>query len=163
MELKFIEKLIKLVKDHEIDSFEYSESGEKLRIVRRHPQPPSNVVQSSLPPTTTTITGLPSSEAVVTAAPPLSTAGNAAPTVNSNLIEVVSPMVGTFYSAPAPDAAPYVNVGDNVQVGQVLCIIEAMKLMNELQSEHSGKMVEILVKNAQPVEFGQPLFRIEPA
>ena len=72
-------------------------------------------------------------------------------------------MVGTFYLSPAPDAEPYVKVGSTVKKGQVLCIIEAMKLMNEIESEHDGKIVEILVENAQPVEYNQPLFRIEPA
>jgi len=71
-------------------------------------------------------------------------------------------MVGTFYRAPAPDAPPYVEVGDTVKKGQVLCIIEAMKLMNEIESDVDGKIVEILAENAQPVEFGQELFLIEP-
>ncbi len=76
---------------------------------------------------------------------------------------IVSPMVGTFYRAPAPDADPYVEVGDMVEVGQTVCIIEAMKLMNEIESEFRGRVVKILVENAQPVEFGQKLFLIEPA
>ncbi|MBI1796639.1 MAG: acetyl-CoA carboxylase biotin carboxyl carrier protein [Candidatus Eisenbacteria bacterium] len=75
---------------------------------------------------------------------------------------IVSPMVGTFYRAPAPDADPYVEVGDVVEVGQTVCIIEAMKLMNEIESETKGRIVRILVENAQPVEFGQKLFLIEP-
>ena len=73
---------------------------------------------------------------------------------------VLAPMVGTFYRAPSPDAAPYVNVGDRVEVGQPLCIIEAMKLMNEIESEVSGRVVKILVENGQPVEYGQQLFVI---
>lgn len=77
-------------------------------------------------------------------------------------VTVTAPMVGTFYRAPAPDAAPYVSVGDIVDVGQPLCIIEAMKLMNEIESEVKGRIVEILVENEEPVEYGQPLFRIEP-
>ncbi|MBI5710970.1 MAG: acetyl-CoA carboxylase biotin carboxyl carrier protein [Candidatus Eisenbacteria bacterium] len=76
---------------------------------------------------------------------------------------ISSPMVGTFYRAPAPDAEPYVEVGDMVEVGQTVCIIEAMKLMNEIESEIRGRVVKILVDNAQPVEFGQKLFLIEPA
>jgi acetyl-CoA carboxylase biotin carboxyl carrier protein len=72
-------------------------------------------------------------------------------------------MVGTFYRAPAPDADPYVEVGHRVEVGQTVCIIEAMKLMNEIESEVSGRIVEVLVENAQPVEFGQKLFLVEPA
>ena len=72
-------------------------------------------------------------------------------------------MVGTFYRAPAPDADPYVKVGDIVEVGQPLCIIEAMKLMNEIEAETRGRIRDILVENAEPVEYGQPLFRVEPA
>ena len=77
--------------------------------------------------------------------------------------EIKSPMVGTFYRAPAPEAPPFVEVGQEIQVGQVLCILEAMKLMNEIKSEIKGRIVQIVVENAQPVEFGQPLFIIEPS
>jgi acetyl-CoA carboxylase biotin carboxyl carrier protein len=76
---------------------------------------------------------------------------------------ITSPMVGTFYRAPAPDADPYVEVGDMVEVGQTVCIVEAMKLMNEIESEVRGRVVQILVENSHPVEFGQKLFLIEPA
>jgi acetyl-CoA carboxylase biotin carboxyl carrier protein len=79
-----------------------------------------------------------------------------------NLLEVTSPMVGTFYRAPAPDADPYVEIGTIVEVGQTVCIIEAMKLMNEIESEVKGRIVRILVENAQPVEFGQKLFLLSP-
>jgi len=79
-----------------------------------------------------------------------------------NTVYIRSPMVGTFYRAPAPDKPPYVQVGDIIQKGQVVCIIEAMKLFNEIQSEVSGKVVRILVENAQPVEYDQPLFEVEP-
>ncbi|HZJ84080.1 MAG TPA: acetyl-CoA carboxylase biotin carboxyl carrier protein [Syntrophomonadaceae bacterium] len=81
--------------------------------------------------------------------------------VNENIEEVVSPMVGTFYAAPSPDSAPYVQVGDHVESGQTLCIVEAMKLMNEIKAETAGKLIEILVENAEPVEYGQPMFLIE--
>ncbi len=77
-------------------------------------------------------------------------------------VEIKSPMVGTFYRAPNPEAASYVDVGTTIEPGQVICIIEAMKLMNEIKSEIKGKILEILVDNAEPVEFGQPLFLIEP-
>jgi acetyl-CoA carboxylase biotin carboxyl carrier protein len=81
----------------------------------------------------------------------------------TDLVEIKSPMVGTFYKAPAPDAKPYVEVGQNVASGQVVCIIEAMKLMNEIESEVSGRVIEVLVENAKAVQFGQPLFLLEPA
>ena len=80
-----------------------------------------------------------------------------------NVAEVKAPMVGTFYRAPSPEASPYVNVGDNIEVGQVICIIEAMKLMNEIKSEVKGKIIDIHVENAEPVEFGHVLFVVEPA
>ena len=78
-------------------------------------------------------------------------------------VEVVAPIVGTFYASPSPDAGPFVKVGDRVKVGQVLCIIEAMKLMNEIESEVAGTVVEMAVRNEDPVEYGQVLFRIDPA
>jgi len=80
----------------------------------------------------------------------------------SNLVEIKSPMVGTFYASPEPGAAPYVKVGSRVSQGQVVCIIEAMKIMNEIEAEVSGMIREVLVDNAHPVEFGQPLFRVDP-
>lgn len=82
--------------------------------------------------------------------------------VDPNLLEITSPMVGTFYRSPAPDEGAFVSMGDRIESGQTVCIIEAMKLMNELESEVSGEIVEILVENAQPVEFGQPLMRVRP-
>lgn len=87
--------------------------------------------------------------------------GSLAAQENDNTVTIVAPMVGTFYRAPSPDAAAYVQVGDDVDVGQPLCIIEAMKLMNEIESEVRGRVTRILVENAQPVEYGQPLFIIE--
>jgi len=80
----------------------------------------------------------------------------------SHLVEIKSPMVGTFYSAPEPGAEPYAKAGSRVATGQVVCIIEAMKIMNEIESEVAGVVREVLVENAQPVEFGQPLFRVDP-
>jgi acetyl-CoA carboxylase biotin carboxyl carrier protein len=85
------------------------------------------------------------------------------PKAQANTLAITSPMVGTFYRAPAPDADPYVEVGDRVEVGQTVCIVEAMKLMNEIESEVRGRIVQILVENAQPVEFGQTLFLVDPA
>jgi acetyl-CoA carboxylase biotin carboxyl carrier protein len=81
----------------------------------------------------------------------------------SKLIEIKSPMIGTFYRTPNPDSDAFVNVGDSVKVGQTVCIIEAMKLFNEIESEISGKIVKVLVENAQPVEYDQPLFLVDPA
>jgi acetyl-CoA carboxylase biotin carboxyl carrier protein len=97
------------------------------------------------------------------AAPPAPAAGGeAAGPGSSRMLEVKSPMVGTFYRSPEPGAEPYVKAGSHVSIGQTLCIIEAMKIMNELESEVAGVVREILVEDAQPVEFGQTLFRVEP-
>ncbi|WP_034346183.1 acetyl-CoA carboxylase biotin carboxyl carrier protein [Deinococcus misasensis] len=102
----------------------------------------------------------PAAQPVAESAP----AAQAAPAEDtSKLVPVKAPIVGTFYSSSSPDATPYVQVGDRVQVGQVLCIVEAMKLMNEIESEVAGIVRKILVNNAQPVEYGQDLFLIEPA
>ncbi|WP_448563091.1 acetyl-CoA carboxylase biotin carboxyl carrier protein [Trichothermofontia sp.] len=98
-------------------------------------------------------------------APPQNTAQASVPppsNASSRLVDITSPMVGTFYRAPAPDEPPYVEVGDHIRVGQTVCILEAMKLMNELESEVSGTIVEILIENADPVEFGQVLMRVKP-
>lgn len=105
---------------------------------------------------------------------PLNTAAAAAPAAETekegkaeelpdNLVEVTAPMVGTFYRAPSPDSPPFVEVGSTVKKGDTLCIVEAMKLMNEIEAECDGKIIDILVENAQPVEFGQVLFLIAPA
>ena len=105
----------------------------------------------------------PAVAAALAGAPAPAAAPAAAPEpVLTRLIEVKSPMVGTFYKAPEPGAEPYVKVGSRVSVGQTLCIIEAMKIMNELEAEVSGTVREVLVEDAQPVEFGQILFRVEP-
>jgi acetyl-CoA carboxylase biotin carboxyl carrier protein len=86
----------------------------------------------------------------------------AAPKEDENLVEIKSPMVGTFYRAPSPESPPYVETGDRIAPDSVLCIVEAMKLMNEIQAEMRGTIVEILVENGQPVEYGQPMFKVKP-
>jgi acetyl-CoA carboxylase biotin carboxyl carrier protein len=113
------------------------------------------------------VPGNPGGHVLVTQAPPV--AGQSAPSAApapapavSHLLEIKSPMVGTFYSAPEPGAQAYVKVGSRATVGQVVCIIEAMKIMNEIESEVGGVVKEVCVQNAQPVEFGQVLFRVDP-
>lgn len=96
-------------------------------------------------------------------APAAETEPTPPPSVDPSLVEITSPMVGTFYSSPAPDEPAFVSKGDRIQSGQTVCIIEAMKLMNELEAEVSGEIVDILVENAEPVEFGQPLMRVRAA
>ena len=97
------------------------------------------------------------------APPPLAPASFAPSPLASKLLEISSPMVGTFYRSPAPDEAPFVEQGDRVRIGQTVCIIEAMKLMNEIEAEIMGEVVEILVSNGDPVEYGQILMRVSPA
>ncbi len=97
-----------------------------------------------------------------TPAPAAPSAPPAAAPGGDKLVEICSPMVGTFYRSPAPDEPPFVSVGDRVSPGQTVCILEAMKLMNELEAEVSGEIVDILVQNGEPVEFNQPLFKIRP-
>ncbi|HAH37868.1 MAG TPA: acetyl-CoA carboxylase biotin carboxyl carrier protein [Algoriphagus sp.] len=94
---------------------------------------------------------------------PQPVASEAPAAASSNLVEIKSPMIGTFYLTPNPDAPAFVNVGDTIKAGQTVCIIEAMKLFNEIESEISGKIVKILVSNATPVEYDQPLFLVDPA
>ena len=148
-ELAEIRRLIRLVQRTGIGELEVSSGGRTVRIAAFSGAP-------GLVPVTT---GGPSApEGRTGAAEP-----QGAPPKAENLVAVVSPMVGTFYRAPAPDADPYVDVGDLVEVGQTICIVEAMKLMNEIESEVRGRVAKILVENTQPVEFGQKLFLLEPA
>ena len=97
------------------------------------------------------------------AQPQAEVAPAALPAIDPNLVEITAPMVGTFYRSPAPDESSFVEIGDRIQSGQTVCIIEAMKLMNELEAEVSGEIVDILVENAEPIEFGQPLMRVRPS
>lgn len=164
MDLKEIRQLIKVVENSNIGELEIEEDGKKVRISKSvssntgivynpdiqmfpaaAPQNP-RVQQHTVSPEAGALEDI--------AVQPVDAA-------KSNTFEVRSPMVGTFYSAPSPDAEPYVAVGQQISVGQVLCIVEAMKLMNEIESEVSGKLVKILIENAQPVEYNQVLFIIE--
>ncbi len=152
MDLKELKALLRLMEGNEVEELEVEEGGRRIRIRRRSAQGPT------LPPATLPVqpppiqaTGSPS------LFPPTPAAAETA-----GLIPVESPMVGTFYRAPAPGAEPYVKEGDLVQKGTVVCIIEAMKLMNEIEAEVKGRIARILVENAQAVEFGQTLFLLEP-
>jgi len=125
--------------------------------------PPLDTIQSSVgavakaePPLAAPTPPLP------TSAPLIASRETPPSVVEPKWEEVKSPMVGTFYRSPGPDEAPYVDVGDRIRIGQTVCIIEAMKLMNEIEAEVSGQVVEILVNNGEPVEYGQPLMRIKP-
>ena len=166
MDIKQIRQLIKIVENSNIGELEIVEEGRKLRISKNSKYNSENVIVQTAPaaiPGPAVAPPPPPAPAPTSSAPAAAPAPAAEPepTTSAELYEVRSPMVGTFYRAPAPDADPYVEVGQHVEVGQTLCIIEAMKLMNEIESEVSGKIVKILVENAQPVEFNQVLFLIE--
>jgi len=158
MDLSFIKSLIKAVDQSSIDSVDIERGGTRVRISKTPPAPAGGGAQvyAAAP---MQAPSAPAPAAAVGSAP----APAAAPAPASNLVEVTSPMVGTYYAAPAPDAPPYVKVGQKVGIGDTLCIIEAMKLMNELEAEVSGTVAEICVQNGEPVEYGQVLFRIDPA
>jgi acetyl-CoA carboxylase biotin carboxyl carrier protein len=161
IDLRYVKKLVEMLDESSVDSIEISsDKGMKIRISKT-PQQRGAVQMASpmqmpalLPP----------------AAPPAPASAEAAGTVEvpkvesakSKYLEVKSPMVGTYYGAPEPGAKPYLSVGDRISKGQIVCIIEAMKIMNEIESEFDGVVKEILAQNAHPVEYGQVLLRIDP-
>lgn len=164
IDLAWLQKLIEMVDESGLDSIEISKGiGTRIRLSK---SPTVQVVAGSGQAAPSSHSALPAGSSAAAGVPDKAEAP-AEPAVDvsaeSTLIEVTSPMVGTFYRAPAPDAPAYVEVGDRVSLGQTVCILEAMKLMNELESEVSGTIREICVQNADPVEYGQVLFRIEPA
>jgi acetyl-CoA carboxylase biotin carboxyl carrier protein len=148
MDLRKLKKLIDLVQESGIGEIEITEGEEKVRITRQVSAPP--FVMAGMHPM---------SMGAAPAAAPAAAAPAAAPEPKGH--ELKSPMVGTFYRAPSPGAPAFVEVGQSVSKGQTLCIIEAMKLLNEIESDVSGTVKAILVENGQPVEYGQPLFLIE--
>jgi acetyl-CoA carboxylase biotin carboxyl carrier protein len=153
MTIEEIRELIKVVTETGVAELELQRGENRVRIVRA----PSGSVQHVVVPGVTAPVGpLPSSPVEHVAGSPASDA----PEADASLVAVKSPIVGTFYEAPSPGAAPFVQVGDTVQVGQVLCIIESMKLMNEIEAEVAGVVVSKLVANAQPVEYGEALFTV---
>jgi oxaloacetate decarboxylase alpha subunit len=147
--LSELNRLIRLVQRTGIGELELNASGRSVRIAA-----------NSAPGTVPVVAAAP--VAAPAARPAAAPASAAAAEPESKAKPIVSPMVGTFYRSPAPDADPFVEVGDLIEVGQTVCIIEAMKLMNEIEAETKGRVVEILAENAQPVEFGQKLFLVEP-
>jgi acetyl-CoA carboxylase biotin carboxyl carrier protein len=158
VDLKELRALFKLMAEADIAELEVDHGEERIRVKRGQPAGPSASLPAYIP--------MPAPPAVLPAgAPPASGApqGQSEAAGAGNYRTITSPMVGTFYRSPAPEAAPYVEVGTVVKKGQTLCIIEAMKLMNDIEAEVNGKIVAILVENGQPVEFGEELFRIEPA
>lgn len=163
MELKEIQQLIKFVSTSGVDEVEIEQKDFKLSIkktaktetiaVAAPPQIQAQV--QSIPPT------VPAPPVAAAPQAPVSSAPDPEAPANDNLVAIKSPMIGTFYRSPSPDKPAFINVGDNITKGQVSCIIEAMKLFNEIESEIEGKVVKVLVDDATPVEYDQPLFLIE--
>lgn len=175
-DIEEISELLKLLKENEVVDFKLERSGEKISLKREGersialaqlalansaPAPvavPSLMPQAavSAPPVAPEVAAAVASPAAASPAP------EAAPEAKNNFLEIKSPMVGTFYTRPTPDAESYIAVGDTVKKGQVVCIIEAMKIMNEIEAEHSGRVVEVCVEDGQMAEYEETLFRIEP-
>jgi len=151
MDIRKVKKLIELLEESGISELEISEGEESVRICR-HPRgtaaagPPPPAAASYAPPP-------------AAAATPATAAGEHKPRNDEHTI--TSPMVGTFYASPSPGAKAFVEIGSEIKIGQILCIIEAMKMMNQIESDKAGRVTAMLAKNGEPVEFGQPLFIIE--
>ena len=159
MDIRKVKKLIELLDETGVAEIEIKEGEESVRI-SRHPtggafaMMPQHMMYGPPPAPA----AAPAAAAVTPAAAAAAVAAAAAATADQT---VTAPMVGTFYSAPAPGAKPFVDIGSDVKSGDVLCIIEAMKMMNQIESDKAGRIVSVLAKNGDPVEFGQPLFVIE--
>ena len=168
IDLEFLERLIQAIDQSSLDSIEIERGGTRVRLAKTPDViqgPVGAPIQVAAKPVLPAMAAPAPVPAVAAAAVPTpeSAVEPAAAAPASNLLEIESPMVGTFYSSPAPDAPVYVEKGTRVGKGDTLCIIEAMKLMNELECEVAGTIVEVCVENAQPVEYGQVLFRVDPS
>jgi acetyl-CoA carboxylase biotin carboxyl carrier protein len=158
MDIRKIKKLIELLEESGIAEIEIKEGEEAVRISRMSTSAAAQHVQAyamPMPPQQM----LPSPSQAAAAAAPAEAPAAARPRPNEHVI--TAPMVGTYYSAPSPGAKAFVEIGDEVKVGQVLCIIEAMKMMNQIESDKAGRITSIMARNGDPVEFGQPLFVVE--
>lgn len=158
MDIKDIKLLLDAVSKSGVSEFSLETPDYKVAIKR------GGVVQPAPSVPIATVTHQVSAPAAMStpSLPPVVEQPKVSPSPVNNLIDITAPIVGTFYASPSPDAAAYVKVGDKVERGKVLCIIEAMKLMNEIEAEVSGIITEVLVKNEDPVEYGQVLFRVSP-
>jgi acetyl-CoA carboxylase biotin carboxyl carrier protein len=164
MDFKQIQELIKLINKSNIGEVTIEEKGFKISVKQKEEhiqQVFSAPFQSNQPAPSYATPAVPVPAAVST--PPANGKSKPTETVADNLITIKSPMIGTFYRSSAPDKPSFVNVGDETEPGQVVCIIEAMKLFNEIESEVKGKIVKVLVEDASPVEFDQPLFLVDPS
>jgi acetyl-CoA carboxylase biotin carboxyl carrier protein len=155
MDIRKIKKLIELLEESGIAEIEIKEGEEAVRISR---MPAGGAVGHALPPTAHAAS-LPAATGAPAAAPAAAETAAAKPKTNEHVI--TAPMVGTFYASPSPGAKAFVEIGDEIKVGQVLCIIEAMKMMNQIEADRAGRITSIMARNGDPVEFGQPLFVVE--
>ena len=156
MDLKDIRQILDLVREHDLAEFELEREGLKLRVKKANDVVVTHTAPAPPP--------APAPQAPLAAvAPPLAPGGEPADAAGVELAMVKSPIVGTFYRTPEPGAPPFVDVGDTVRKGQVLCIIEAMKLMNEIESEFDGVVEKVYIENGQPVQFNDRLFAIRKA
>ncbi len=164
LKIQELRELIKLVNDSNIDEFSFESEGSKIKMKKNKETAVQTVVEKvqAVQPVASVVTEVaaPQAQPSQPQAKPAEPVA-AAPTVDENLHKIVSPMVGTFYSSPSPDADLYVQKGDKVKEDSVVCIVEAMKLFNEIEAEVNGEIVEILVENGQLVEYGQPLFLVK--
>jgi acetyl-CoA carboxylase biotin carboxyl carrier protein len=162
MELKEIKELIKLVSDAGVTEVEVERGDFKISIKKTD----DKVTYVQQAPMLTTVAmpeaNGPAHTPIAVQTEKLEAPAAKSESLNGNFITIKSPMIGTYYKSPAPDKPNFVQIGDEIKVGQVLCIVEAMKLFNEIESEVSGRIVKILVENASPVEYDQPLFLVEP-
>jgi len=162
MNQKELKELIEFLIEKDIAEFELERGDVKVRIKRAGAgQPQTEARFFAVPPAVTTVPEIVPAVAATPSAPPAAPAP-AVPAPEEGLRSVKSPIVGTFYEAPSPGAPPFVKVGDTVEVGQVVCIVEAMKLLNEIESDVGGEIVKKLAVNGQPIEYGQELFVIRP-
>jgi acetyl-CoA carboxylase biotin carboxyl carrier protein len=167
MDLGQLERLLSFMSEHGLEEFEYAHGDLRIRL-KKAATPPSAAPSRALPaapeiamPGTPARGEVTPAESVPTAAPESSSPVR--PESPADDLHVIkSPIVGTFYAAPSPEAGPFVKVGDTVEAGQTVCIIEAMKLMNEIEADIGGEVTRILVENGQPVEYGEPLFALRP-
>ena len=157
MDLKDIKAIIDLMKKNSVSEFELEKQDFKIRLKRGGNGSTPGVAYEDAPVLTYV------QPAVAAAAAPVAAPPAAAPPPASNEVDIKSPMIGTFYRAPSPESASYVEVGAEVNADTVVCIIEAMKVMNEIKAEAKGVITQVLMENAKPVEFGQPLFKIRPS
>jgi acetyl-CoA carboxylase biotin carboxyl carrier protein len=156
-DIEDLKQLIEFLKEHQVAEFEVDRDGLKVRLKFRQPEGSS----ASIGDLARFVTAAPS--AAPTAGAPAMPPAESAADSDAGLHTVKSPIVGTYYGSPSPGAAPFVSPGERVEKGQVICIVEAMKLMNEIESDVAGEIVKCLVSNGQPIEFGQPLFSVRSA